>query len=154
MQPSSFYNDILVIRKIETISFISSQLETRYHLIPFINAVWRQCKQLWLVLIGMMRELFGIVYYSSLFFFHNCRLIRQIDLTRDWTKIPYLDVSYSSHYTRMFSVFLWGCNWILFMHGVILSNSSNSSNWTKICSVWKKLDWLMCSESFHDVSSC
>ena len=69
VQPSSFYNDILIIRKIETISFISSQLETRYRLIPFMNAVWRQSKELWLVLVGMVRELFGIVYYSSLFFF-------------------------------------------------------------------------------------
>ena len=25
-------------------------------------------------------------------------------------------VSHSSHYTRIFSVLLWGCNWILFMH--------------------------------------
>ena len=59
--------------------------------------------------------------------FHNSRLIRQIeqnnfkknrDFTRDWTHIACLAVSHSNHYTRMFSLLLWGCrsNWILFMH--------------------------------------
>ena len=28
-----------------------------------------------------------------------------------------ITVRHFSHYTRMFSVHMWGCNWILFMHG-------------------------------------
>ena len=35
---------------------------------------------------------------------------------RDWTLIAFLAVIHSNHYTRMFSVLVWGCNWILFMH--------------------------------------
>ena len=73
----------------------------------------------------------------------NTKKIR--DLTRDWTKITCLavraltitlecflclceaviecyscmgdSVSHSNHYTRMLSVLVWDCNWILFMHG-------------------------------------
>ena len=57
--------------------------------------------------------------------FHNSRLIQQnkiynkfIDLTRDWTHSTCLAVSNLNHYTtcRRFSVLVWGCNWILFMH--------------------------------------
>ena len=60
-------------------------------------------------------------------FFHNSRLIRWIqqkkiykkfrDLTSDWTQITCLTVRHPNHYTRVFSVFVWGYNWILFMHG-------------------------------------
>ena len=59
-------------------------------------------------------------------FFHNSRLIRRIqqktiykklDLTRGWTWVTCLAVRHFNHYTRMFSVLVWGCNWILFMHG-------------------------------------
>ena len=31
-------------------------------------------------------------------------------------QITCLAVSHSNHYTRMFSVLLWGCDWILFTH--------------------------------------
>ena len=64
------------------------------------------------------------VHSSSL---HNSRLIRRIqqnkiykkfrDWTRNWTWITCLTVRHLNHYTRMFSVLVWGCNWILFMHG-------------------------------------
>ena len=57
-------------------------------------------------------------------FFHNSRLIRRIqqnkiykkfrDLTRNWTQITCLTVRCLNHYTRMFSVLVWGYNWILF----------------------------------------
>ena len=97
-------------------------------------------------------------------FFHNSRLIRRIqqnkiykkrDLTRDWTWIACLTVRHLNHYARMFSVLVWVCNWILFMHELILSSLSNSFNWTKI-SFWKKtrlsflivtdqLVWMKCS---------
>ena len=59
-------------------------------------------------------------------FFHNSCLIRWIqqknydkiiNFTRDWTQISCLAVSHSNHYTWMISVLMWGCNWILFMHG-------------------------------------
>ena len=59
-------------------------------------------------------------------FFHSSRLIRRIeqkknlqfgDMTRDWTQIACLAVKHFNHYTRMFSVLVWGCNWMLFMHG-------------------------------------
>ena len=59
--------------------------------------------------------------------FHNSRLIRWIqqdktykktsELTRDGTQIACLAVSHSNRYSRMFSMLVWGCNWILFMHG-------------------------------------
>ena len=60
-------------------------------------------------------------------FFHNSRLIRRIQqkeiyekfrgLSRDWTQIACLAVRYLNHYTNLFSVFVWDCNSILFMHG-------------------------------------
>ena len=61
-------------------------------------------------------------------FFRNSCLIRwiqqnqiyqkSVDLTRDWTQIKCLAVSHSNHYTiTLFSVLVWGCYWILFMHG-------------------------------------
>ena len=60
-------------------------------------------------------------------FFHSSRLIRWIqqnkiykkfrDLSRNRTQINCLAVRRLSHYTRMFSVLLSGCNWMLFMHG-------------------------------------
>ena len=56
-------------------------------------------------------------------FFHNSCLIRRIqqnkiykNLTRNWTQITCLAVRHLNHYTRMFSVLVWGCDWILFMH--------------------------------------
>ena len=63
---------------------------------------------------------------STFEYFHNSRLIRWIqqnniyknlDLIRDWTQIACLAVNNLNHYTAMFSKLLWGCNWILFMHG-------------------------------------
>ena len=60
-------------------------------------------------------------------FFHNSRLIRRIqqnkiykkfrDLTRNWTQITCLTVRHLNHYTKLFSVLVWGYNWILFMLG-------------------------------------
>ena len=56
-------------------------------------------------------------------FFHKFRIQQNkiykkfIAFTRDWTQIACLAVSLSNHYTRMFSVFVWGCNRIIFMHG-------------------------------------
>ena len=41
-----------------------------------------------------------------------------IDLTQNWIQIPCLVVGYSNYYTRVFSELAWGCNWILFMHGI------------------------------------
>ena len=38
-------------------------------------------------------------------------------LDRGWTQITCSAVSNFNHYTRMFSLLVWGCNWILFMHG-------------------------------------
>ena len=40
------------------------------------------------------------------------------DLTRVWTQNSCLVVSHSYHYTRIVSVLVWDCNWILFMHGL------------------------------------
>ena len=67
--------------------------------------------------------------------FNNSCLIRQILQSniykkfrdaRDWTQMACLVVSHSDHYTRMFSVLVWECNWILNFQRVVLSNSSNS----------------------------
>ena len=60
------------------------------------------------------------------------------DLTRNWIPVACLVVRHFNHYTRMFSVLVWGYNWILIHAWVILSNSSKSPNWTKIYSFWKK----------------
>ena len=69
----------------------------------------------------------GLFKSTTFEFFHNFRLIRWIeqkiiykkfgDMTKDWTQITYLAVRHFNHYTRMFSVLVWGCNWILFTHG-------------------------------------
>ena len=72
-------------------------------------------------------------------FFHNSRLIRRIQ-QKDWSQINCLTVSLSNHYTRMFSVLVWDCKWILVHAWMILSNLSNSSNWMKISLFWQKLD--------------
>ena len=37
-------------------------------------------------------------------------------LIKDWIKITCLAVSHSNHYIRVFSVLVWDCNVILFMH--------------------------------------
>lgn len=37
-------------------------------------------------------------------------------MTNDWTQITCLTFSYYNHYTGMFSVFVWCCTWIQFMH--------------------------------------
>ena len=39
------------------------------------------------------------------------------DFIKDWIQIAFLPLSHSNHYITMFSVLVWGCNWILFMHG-------------------------------------
>ena len=52
--------------------------------------------------------------------FYISRLIRQTEqklFSKNLDQIACLAVSYSSHYTRMFSVLVLGCNWMLFMHG-------------------------------------
>ena len=41
------------------------------------------------------------------------------DLTEDWTQTACLAVSHSDHYTRMFFALVWGCKWIMFIHGWI-----------------------------------
>ena len=35
----------------------------------------------------------------------------------NWETWPGIEPIHSNHYTRTFSVLLWGCNWILIMHG-------------------------------------
>ena len=70
---------------------------------------------------------------KTLKFFHNSCLSRWCqqnlqkigDLTKDWDQITCLAATHSNHYTRMYTVLMWGCNWILL---VILSNLSNSPN--------------------------
>ena len=70
----------------------------------------------------------GQVTHNKTFeFFHNSRPIRRIqqnkiykkfrDFTRNWTQITCLTVRHLNHYTKLFSVPVWGCNWILFMFG-------------------------------------
>ena len=59
-------------------------------------------------------------------FFHNSCLIRQIqqkeilkkfrDFSRIWNQIACLAVRHLNHYTKLFSVLLWDCNSIIFMH--------------------------------------
>ena len=58
--------------------------------------------------------------------FHNSRLIRRIQqkeiykqfrhFSRDWTQIACLAVRHINHCTKMFSVLVWDCNSIIFMH--------------------------------------
>ena len=47
----------------------------------------------------------------------HLQMVKIRDLTRDWTQIACLAARQFNHYTRMFSMLVWGCNWILFMHG-------------------------------------
>ena len=70
--------------------------------------------------------LFKHVIQMSIEFFQSSRLIRlieqkyftkNVETTRNWTQITCLTVRHFNLYTRMFSVFVWGCNWILFMLG-------------------------------------
>ena len=110
---------------------------------------------------------FGCRYFAwmTIKLFHNFRLIRQIQwekitknirhLTRNWTQTACLTVRHFNHYTRMFSVLVWGCNWILFMHGwFFLSNASNLSYWTKISSFWKKTRMIPPCERLWHTCSC
>ena len=48
-----------------------------------------------------------------------------MDLAKHWPQIAYLADSHSNHYTRMISVLVWDCKWILIYALVILSNSPN-----------------------------
>ena len=43
------------------------------------------------------------------------RLMNNLVVTNDTLNIP--SPAHSNQYTKMFSMLLWGCNWILFMHG-------------------------------------
>ena len=56
----------------------------------------------------------------------------------DWAQVTCITVSHSNHYTKVFSLLVWHCKWSLIHTWVILSNLSNSSNWTKIPSFWKR----------------
>ena len=60
------------------------------------------------------------------------------NLTRDWTQVACTRVRHVNHYTKVSSVLVWNCKWIPIHAWVNLSISSNSSNWTKNPSFWKK----------------
>ena len=68
----------------------------------------------------------------------NCQKLA--DLTRDWTQVACTTVRYVNHYTKVSSVLVSNCKWILIHAWAKLSSSSNSSNSTKIPSFWKKID--------------
>ena len=65
----------------------------------------------------------SIVCAAQWSFFYNSSLIGRMHQqknpknSRGWTQITCLAVNHSNHYTRMFSVLVWGSNLILFMHG-------------------------------------
>ena len=69
-----------------------------------------------------------------------CEFTENFSKTSTPQELNCLAVRHLNHYTKLISVFVLGCNWILIQAWVILSNSSNSSNWTKISSFWKKLE--------------
>ena len=50
------------------------------------------------------------------------------DSAKHWTQVVWLAVIHSNHYTRMFSVLVWDCKWILIHVWVILANLTNSSD--------------------------
>ena len=77
---------------------------------------------------GLLAKLFvvhnavlNVVHNNELwsFFCHNFRLIRRIQQNKIYKKfkIACLTIRQLNHYTRMFSVLVWGYSWILFMHG-------------------------------------
>ena len=71
--------------------------------------------------------------------FNKIKLTKIPDLTMDWSRIGCLRVRHLNHYTRMFSVLVWRLLLNPIHAWVIVSNSSNSSNSTKISSfltVW------------------
>ena len=52
-----------------------------------------------------------------------------MNFAKDWTQAASLAVNHSNHYTRMFSVFVGDCKLIIIYTWLIISNSSNSSNY-------------------------
>ena len=65
------------------------------------------------------------------------------DMTRDYTQITCLAVKHFNHYTRIFSVLVWGCNWMLFMNGWFCPICFNSSG-LKSLHFENKLDrWIL-----------
>ena len=64
-----------------------------------------------------------------------------------------LAINHFNHYTRMFSGLLWNCKCIHIHASAILSNSSN---WTKISSFWKKTRFYfhVCNLSLFGESTC
>ena len=126
-----------------------------YHLNPVFERMWWISSHLGTILILSCSSSTCRPEGSLSSFFYNSCLIRQIqqkeilkkfqDLSRNWTQITWLAVRNLNHYTKLFSVLVWDLNWILIQAWMILSNLSNSSNWTKISSFWKKLD---CGDCF------
>ena len=98
-----------------------------------------------------------VIKHSS--FFHKSRLLNRDDfnkniiykkfrdLTKDWTQIARLAVSHSNQYIKMFSLLVWGLNWILFMHRWFCQiNLIHLTLKMKISSFWK-IKWN--SYGFH-----
>ena len=79
-------------------------------------------------------------------FFHISRLMRRIEQNRihknfgDLTHLACLAVRHYNRHTRIFSVLVWGCNWIKSNAWVIVSISSNSFG-RLISSFKKNLEW-------------
>ena len=78
----------------------------------------------------------------------------KLDFSTNWTQIAGLTVRHFNHYTRMFPVLVWGCYFELnAIHAwMILSNSYNSSNWTKFPSFQKKTR-LLCVSQPNEIAS-
>ena len=71
---------------------------------------------------------------------------------KTWPGIE-LAINHFNRYTRMFSGLLWNCKCIHIHASAILSNSSN---WTKISSFWKKTRFYfhVCNLSLFGESTC
>ena len=96
----------------------------------------------------MLLDPWSVHCTSAIEFFQNSHLIRRNkkfrNLIRNWIQIAGLPVRHSIHY-------ICACVRLKFnpIHAwVILSNSSNSSNWTKISSFWKKFEWCRTRDRF------
>ena len=77
----------------------------------------------------------------------------KIFMARDWTQIICLAVSHSNHYTRMFSVLVWGCNWIFFVLGwlwlirLILLHE-NYTKMSSLAMMWRLLIYRIVTVQF------
>ena len=129
VQHSPLYTNLAFACKTETLGslyshallILTKSFKSKHQVVyeqKFIDLISSTCQ------VSVERSMLGSEFHAS--FFHNSRLIRRIqqkeilkkfrDLSRNRTQIACLAVGHLNHYTKLFSVLVWHCNSILFMH--------------------------------------